>query len=184
MRTALPEILALALLAGAWVLACAGETTGAGGGGASTTGTGDAGRVECVSPNDCREWASECRRRSCVAGRCGVEDEPEGTPTTYQVAGDCKRSVCDGMGNAVLVVDDTNVPGDHAQCIVGTCAAGTPSATPSMPGTACTTNGGAVCDGMGDCVECIEATGCDGGPCVDNQCAAPDGGAVAPDGGT
>jgi hypothetical protein len=176
MRTPLPEHLALALLAGAWVLACAGETTGGGTGGARTTGTGDAGRVACVSLNDCREAASECRRRTCTAGRCGIEEVPEGTPTTDQTAGDCMRSVCDGMGNAVLVVDDTDVPGDHAECVAGTCTAGKPSSTPSMPGTACAMNGGAVCDGMGDCVACIEATGCDGGPCVDNRCVAPDGG--------
>jgi hypothetical protein len=164
MTTALRRTLALALLGGSWALACANETGGGTGGGAAA-------HVECVGPNDCRLAATACRRRSCTAGRCGLEDVPAGTPTAEQVAGDCKRSVCDGKGNAVLVEDDTDVPGHHAQCIVGTCDGGTPATTPSMPGTACTTDGGKVCDGVGDCIECIEAAECDGGPCVDNRCA-------------
>jgi hypothetical protein len=169
MRTALPRLLAPAIVAGTWILACTGESTGTGG--ASATGTGGAGGVECLSPIDCRGAANECRRRSCVKGRCGLVDEPEGTPTPSQIAGDCRRSVCDGEGNAVLVEDDTNVPGDHAQCIVGACDGGTPSSTPTAPGAACTMNGGTVCDGAGNCLQCLEPAQCDGGPCVDNQCA-------------
>jgi hypothetical protein len=171
MRTAFFRAIALPLLAASVLFACAGETGGGGGaGGKPGATTSGAGGVECVTANDCRLEADECRRRACTAGRCGIEDEPQGTPTTYQVAGDCKRSVCDGKGNTVLVDDDADVPGDHAECIVGTCAHGMPDTTASAAGTACTMNSGNVCDGAGACVECLEAAQCMGGPCVDNHC--------------
>jgi hypothetical protein len=78
-----------------------------------------------------------------------------GTPVGAQVAGDCRRTQCDGAGHVVVdAVDDTDVPVDGAQCTADVCTGGVPSNPPLAAGAACSQSGGNVCDGGGLCVDC------------------------------
>ncbi|MEA2584451.1 MAG: hypothetical protein QOF33_2536, partial [Thermomicrobiales bacterium] len=82
--------------------------------------------------------------------------------------GDCKKSVCNGSGIAVQVTDDSDLPADDGnQCTAVICNQGTPARVSSAVGTPCNQNGGAVCDGSGNCVACVVAADCPG---QDTEC--------------
>ncbi len=70
---------------------------------------------QCLTPVDCPGADSECQQRTCTSGSCGVSDAAAGTPTNVQTAGDCRQNQCDGLGNMVSVIDDTDIP-TSAQC--------------------------------------------------------------------
>jgi hypothetical protein len=86
-----------------------------------------------------------------------------------QVAGDCRRSQCDGQGNAVNAVDVSDIPVDGNQCTSDVC---TPDGFPANPaaaaGATCAQGGGTLCDGAGACVSCLTPVDCG----VDTECAA------------
>jgi hypothetical protein len=154
---------------------------GAGGGGAggstgggtttSTTSSTSSGTVACILPADCPGSDTDCTVRTCDAGVCGTANVAKDTPTSNQIAGDCKRAVCDGSGKEILVDDDQDVPVDGNPCTDDTCTAGVPSNPASGAGAPCTVNGGKVCDGAGTCVACTSQADCDSGlKCVNNAC--------------
>ncbi len=116
--------------------------------------------VQCLVETECPGTDTECQQRTCTAGACGLVDIAVGTPTSTQTAGDCHTNECDGNGNIVSVVDDTDVPGSNNTCAPGMCSNGTPSIMDAAPGTACSQNGGVECDGSGDCVQCVTAADC------------------------
>jgi hypothetical protein len=124
----------------------------------------------CAQPSDCPGTDDECKSRTCVAGSCGQAFTAANTPVAAQVAGDCKKQVCDGSGNFVSIIDNADLPAtDNIDCTAETCSNGTP-AHPAQPlNTACNQMGGTVCDGAGKCVGCNAAAQCPG---MDTDCTS------------
>ena len=156
-----------------------GGTGGTTSAGSSTTGTGTggAGPMPCATPADCPGVDSACALRTCVAGACGVFDEPAGFLAGPQVSGDCKKAVCDGNGAAVTVVDDTDIPSDGNPCTQDLCTSGQPSNPPAPADSSCGPGGQLFCDGAGSCVGCLAdadcgaATACATPSCAGGRCA-------------
>ncbi len=123
--------------------------------------------VGCITADDCPGTDTECRTRTCVANVCGVSFTATGTPVASQTEGDCRRNECDGAGEIVSRVADTDVPVDGNQCTDDVCTAGTPSNPPSTARTTCDQSGGSLCNGTGACVSCVEASDCPGS---DTEC--------------
>ena len=115
---------------------------------------------------------SECSKRACAAGHCGVEYAPKDTGLVMQAVGDCKKLVCDGKGGTSSVVDDGDVPDDANPCTLDACDAGVPSHASAQAGTAC--GQGLQCDGSGACLGCLAAGDCPGkdDECRKRTCAA------------
>lgn len=132
-------------------------------GAAGTATAGAAGTFacteECCEATDCPKPVDPCMQATCTANACGEEAIADGTESSQQTPGDCKKAVCNG-GVAEDVNDDTDSPAAANACVTGMCANGTPSPMPTMAGTACDTDGGKVCDGGGKCVECNDDTHC------------------------
>ncbi|MDC3959620.1 proprotein convertase P-domain-containing protein [Polyangium jinanense] len=145
-----------------------------GGGGNNQGGGGSGGQGgsnnTCSSPEDCPGTDTDCATRTCDDGVCGVSYAPQGTATTDQSSGDCKQSVCDGMGEVTSVEDTADVLDDANPCTEDTCEGDAPKNTNLPPGTACDVNDGKVCNGEGACVECIEAAHCESKICTSNAC--------------
>jgi hypothetical protein len=126
------------------------------------------GSLTCGVATDCPGVDSDCFKRTCVAGRCGAQLTAAGTLAFTQTAGDCKKQVCDGSGNAKFADDDTDVPADDgSQCTAEKCSMGVPLHVPLTIGTACNQSGGTKCDGAGACVTCTAASDCPAGA---NEC--------------
>lgn len=130
--------------------------------------------VECIFATDCPGSDTECSQRTCTGGVCGENFEPFGTPLTEQTPGDCQLAVCDGAGGTTSVPDDLDLPDDGLQCTEDVCVGGVPSFPPLPTGAPCTEGNGAVCDGLGGCVECNVASDCPGTDteCSQRTCAA------------
>jgi hypothetical protein len=144
------------------VTACAGTETGGSGDGGSDAGGG------CTTPASCPGADTECVKRTCVDGVCGLENMPAGTVLAAQIAGDCHRNECDGAGGYVRLVDDADVPDDGNECTADGCQAGVTTFGPLPAGTAC--GSGQVCDGSGGCTGCVTADDC---PESTNPCKVP-----------
>lgn len=158
--------------------------------------------VECNAATQCPGTDTECHTRTCAGNACGQSNAAAGTLTSAQTAGDCQQSQCDGAGNIVSAVNDSDLPADDlAQCTSEICTAGVPSHPNKSFGTACNQNGGALCDGAGACVApsctdtlhngnetdvdcggscmscptsagCLVAADCQSGVCTGNICVA------------
>jgi hypothetical protein len=130
--------------------------------------------VGCIGAADCPGSDTACQTRVCTAaGQCDISNALAGTvlPPASQMAGDCKRSQCDGMGNVASVADDTDKPVDGNTCTQDLCTLGVPSNPPEPPDTACAQGGGTRCNGIqgaAACVQCNTAAQCPGGP--DTEC--------------
>jgi Putative metal-binding motif len=135
------------------------------GGGSVCNGVGDC--VPCVSASTCPGQDTECQARTCTNWVCGISYRPSGTATLSQAPGDCLENQCNGAGTIVSVIKNSDVPNDGKQCTVDTCASGTPVFPPASSGTPCNQNGGSVCDGAGQCVQCVIASTCPG---QDTEC--------------
>ena len=151
-----------------------GSSSGSGSGGAamssssssssSSSGGGGAGGG-CAMATDCAGQDTECQTRTCIGGKCGFDYKPLGTPTAMQTAMDCKINTCDGSGMAIIIAEDSDLPIDNNPCTNDFCMAGIPSNPNLLPGASC--GGGHVCDGFGNCLECLTAADCPG---QDTQC--------------
>lgn len=108
--------------------------------------------AECLSAANCPGEDTECATRTCTQLACGIDPTPFGTAIAFQTAGDCQLDVCDGFGETTGVPDDGDLPDDGNQCTVDLCAGGVPMFDFEDAGTPCTQNGGASCDGNGNCV--------------------------------
>ncbi|APR88638.1 Multiple EGF-like-domain protein 3 precursor [Minicystis rosea] len=136
----------------------------------SDCGTGvciDGACAQCQTATDCPGADTECRTRTCTAGICGYDTSPVGTPLSTQIPGDCKRQVCDGAGFTIVVWDDADAPSDSNACTLDVCSGGIVTFVPAPAGTACNQSGGALCNGMGACVECVSPFDCPG---ADTEC--------------
>ncbi len=122
--------------------------------------------IGCIAPSLCPGVDTECATRTCTAGTCGFAYAAAGTPTSSQTLGDCKLNQCDGVGNVVSVVNDTDLPVDGKACTEDKCTAGVASNPIKAAGTPCAA--GLTCDTKGDCVGCTAPSGCPG---VDTECA-------------
>ena len=129
----------------------------------------------CISPGDCDD-GNVCTTDDCVDGECafapndGASCDAGGSPGTCD-AGACV-GLCDGVdcSSASQCVQDGSCNGQTGACVPG-------AAEPVD--TACTEDGGSVCDGLGVCVECNNDNQCPGSQiCNNNSCEA---GAVDPD---
>src|SRR6185503_11528005 len=85
--------------------------------------------VECLAASDCPGQDTECQQRTCTMGACGVSFTALGTPVATQMAGDCKKVVCDGNGGTTTQNDDMDVPNDNNACTDDVCSNGAPSHT-------------------------------------------------------
>jgi hypothetical protein len=126
---------------------------------------------QCLSPGDCPE-GGPCRDRSCLAGQCGFVDHPEGEPVPPRDLTDCRRRICDGSGNVIEVPagDEIPVPSENP-CVENYCSdtelgVKTRNVT---GGTYCYYHDGSVCNGQGQCVQCLTVDDC-GGPWEDTFC--------------
>ena len=124
--------------------------------------------VQCNAAAQCAGSDTECHTRTCSANACGVNNTAAGFVTSAQSAGDCHKNQCDGAGNIVNSVDNTDVPADDGlQCTSEICTAGAPSHPAVAVNTACSQAGGTVCSAGGACVQCNAAAQCAGS---DTEC--------------
>ncbi|MDC0742457.1 hypothetical protein [Polyangium mundeleinium] len=102
--------------------------------------------------------STTCKPSSCSAGVCVTQMPLPGTEVVLetQVPGDCRSTVCDGMGGTLDQPDDADVPTDPTpgDCTIPVCSGGTPSTGPAVQGTPCMNAGGALsmCDASGSCI--------------------------------
>lgn len=115
--------------------------------------------VACNEAKDCPAPAEPCKAAVCTAHACGVADLAAGAPATTQTAGDCQVVVCDAVGATSTKADDGDTPLDDGNtCTTKSCVAGTPTFTPTAPGTPCTDPGGTSCNGAGVCLSACKNT--------------------------
>ena len=145
----------------------AGGGKSAGGmGGATTTGNSTGG-TPCTTVDDCPPASAPCVSTTCEDAQCGEAPTRAGTPAAVQQPGDCKVVQCDGAGETIDVVDDSDLPVDDNECTDDVCTDGAPSNPFLEAGTTCAAGGKSKCDGGGNCVECIIAADCPG---EDTEC--------------
>ena len=138
-------------------------TSSSGGGGTSSF-------RECDTASDCPAAPFlECREVTCAAHHCLNSDAAAGTPTTSQIAGDCRQTECDGHG-LVRSADAVDPRDDGRECTDDVCADGVPANVARPAGTPCQQGGGAVCTGTGECVGCLSDADCPGEICKSASC--------------
>jgi len=138
-------------------------------GGNKCDGTGAC--VECLTTADCGV-ATECLTYSCDAHVCTPHPTAEGTMLMTQTTGDCKRVQCSGLGEAVTVTDNNDMPADDGSgCSTPACQDGTAVLVPKPLGEFCNANSGIVCNGAGACVACNEPSDCGSTQCVVYSCS-------------
>lgn len=134
---------------------------------------GQGGGPGCSDPaKDCPAPATECVLATCEKGACSTTSAADGTPTSAQIAGDCKQEVCDGAGAEKLVDNDKDPSDDSNDCTLDTCSGGMNVHTNAMPGASCSTSGGKVCGSgtkSGTCVACLTNTDCTGDEVCDTN---------------
>ena len=124
----------------------------------------------CNMASDCPGMDTECQTRTCTGGACGLTFKPVGALTAQQLGGDCHLNQCDGVGAIVSVIDNNDPSTDGNQCTTDTCVNGGPMHTAVAMGTACSQNGGVVCNANSNCVQCNAPADCSSGSCVNNVC--------------
>jgi hypothetical protein len=138
--------------------------------------------VECNAPTDCAIQSTKCITNTCTGNACGTSNAPSGT-----ACNDSNGTVCNGNGNCVACVGETDVDcggpncapcADGLKCLVNTdcidkvCDPTAKTCTPAS----CTDGvqngmetdvdcGGATCDGLGD--TCADKKHCE----IDSDCA-------------
>ena len=95
------------------------------------------------------------------------------TAVPAQTPGDCKRNVCDGAGNVMPAILDSDPPADDGNaCTDETCVNGIPSHPAEPARTACAQSGGTLCNGSPAtpaCVVCLLGTDCPGTDTICHQ---------------
>ncbi len=130
----------------------------------------DGSHAACEEPSDCPSPNNACLEATCEGGHCDSRPIAEGLSLADQTEGDCKTSVCDGEGGVVDEDDDSDVEDDGNACTVDACDNGAVTHDPTNSGSTCEADGGTVCDGDGECVECAEPADCESNVCQNNEC--------------
>lgn len=116
----------------------------------------------CNSNSDCED-DNVCTKDSCDQGTCLNKKLNGPAAEDLQKPGDCLELVCQA-GKLGEIVAKLDAPSDGKDCTADQCnESGEATYLPLAIGTPCAEQGGKVCDGAGQCVEC---TG-------DSDCAAP-----------
>lgn len=155
--------------------ACVNAATGSPCAGGICNGAGSC--VACVQNSDCPGTNTDCQQHVCQSNSCVSQFTPAGTLTSNQIPGDCHKNVCDGSGNIISQIDDTDVPVDNNPCTNDVCTNGVASNPPAAQGTSCGVNG--VCDGGGTCTQllaagssCTQSQQCASSACLGGHCCA------------
>lgn len=106
--------------------------------------------ADCPESTECVEWVCD------ESNHCG-HIFPTDTPVINQVQGDCKRVEC-AAGERQIVSDDSDAPANSNACMSVTCIMGEPHEVPTAAGIDCNEGQNRICNGMGDCVFCVENT--------------------------
>lgn len=138
----------------------AGSGSGGHGGFGGSMSTGGNG---CVFAATCPGSDTECRKRTCFHGSCGLEFVDAGTPISVQDAGDCQIRVCDDAGGVILAVDSDDTP-PGTQCTIGMCDGGVPGQVPAC-------KEGDPCNSAG--TECVDNEHCTDGVCCQSDNCGP-----------
>lgn len=130
--------------------------------------------VHCGMPTECS--APQCTNMICIDNFTA-----DGTPVMTQTANDCQVAQCDGAGGIKQVADNLDLPLDDGNsCTEQACMNGTAVFPASSVGLPCNQNGGKVCDGNSNCVECNLASDCASGLCSMSVCQPPEVVSVVP----
>src|SRR5260221_5772479 len=143
--------------------------------------------VQCITAADCGS-NTECQMFACSMGMCATVNTTVNTQVTNQVAGDCKKAVCNGNGGTTSITDDTDKPVDNNVCTDDVCTAGVPS-NPIVTDRSC--NGTEFCKSDGTCHQCNTDAQCGSAndtfclkhTCVNNSCtiaSSPTAGTLLP----
>jgi hypothetical protein len=111
----------------------------------------------CTADVDCED-DNPCTTDHCAESLCAHDPLDGEAPFAQQIAGDCARIVC-SAGQASSLADNADLPEDMQECTEDLCQAGMPVNTP-REGATCAQDGGKVCNGEGECVECISNEQC------------------------
>ena len=143
---------------------------------------------ECAIDLDCAPSSNHCATMVCIDRSC-VEQavvcetsnpcqqascDPDAGCTTASLplGAICPGGTCDGAGACVpecAIVEDCSPTA--SPCLAPTCLNGTCGETPVASGTTCVVDGGGgVCDGYGNCVECLSQSECPFPTGVDPSC--------------
>jgi len=113
----------------------------------------------CTGPEQCGP-APLCAVWKCSNSVCEAENKRQGAPANHQMPGDCTILRCDGNGNAVPQIDDTDKPADPmpGDCVSLGCDNGTVASVELQNSAACNVPAqGICCNGV-----CIQVTVCTG----------------------
>jgi hypothetical protein len=129
--------------------------------------------VFCINDGDCTSDGNLCHTPTCNSnGKCTHPNTPAGPSSalaSMQVPGDCHQLQCDGMGNIVNVVDQTDPTNGGNPCLNYFCdAGGTNQTSHKMDGLAC---GGGLSCSAGVCSGCTTNGMCPNHPL--ERCDAP-----------
>lgn len=133
--------------------------------------------VGCNMASQCTGTDDFCKTRVCIDNVCAYDFTPAGTDLPMgQTNLDCMVVECDGMGNIVNSVDQSDRPVDGNECTQDVCSTqGIPSNPFEPVNATCNQTDGTVCDGAGTCKKAIAAVcaapgDCLSGFCVDGVC--------------
>jgi len=126
---------------------------------------GDGSNLKCDGNGECS---------GCESTKMGADCGEPGPGSCVRYA--CKAANCVEVADQGKVVPDS----DNNECTINVCDAnGIPQPSFAPAKTTCTVNGGAVCDAMGHCVECVDNGQCAMNStkpvCVQQHCASCDG---------
>jgi hypothetical protein len=180
LRMGMRRSLSLAVASAALVACNVYDESLLGTGGASSGGAGpttsdtstSTGTSACQTAEDCPGMDTACGTRTCDAGVCGVNPAPMGTEVGDTTPHDCKKTVCDGAGDATDAPNPSDPPDDDQACTDDTCNGDMPKFTPKADGAPCSMSGGHFCL-AGGCVECIMNSQCASGVCTMQHTCAP-----------
>ncbi len=134
-------------------------STGKGGMSGATDAAGAAGAVDAAGAGGAADTAGAGGVED-VAGAAGAAGSA-GAPDCADTPGDCQQTICDGSGESFVVVDPSDLPGAESACVTPVCTNDGPLMVASPPQSDCQgAFGQGLCDGLGECVECLEDADC------------------------
>lgn len=115
---------------------------------------------------------------SLLAGGCQLVSGADGfdfTPATAPAVGGAGGTAPEGGGGGepIECLAPEHCPGEQTTCALRTCDANKCGADAAPAGTACTEDEGAMCNGRGQCVACLETAHCAQSEVCDQQTCVP-----------